>query len=283
MMISRIGKREFDFDEQDFERIATLIKERTGIVLASNKQDMVYGRLSRRLREVGMTSFRDYCDFIMTPEGRDEFSSFLNALTTNLTRFFRESHHFEHLASEVLKRKVDQAAAGNGRKLRVWSAGSSSGEEPYTAAMVVADTIPDLNKWDARILATDIDTNMLAKCRTGIYDAERAEAIPERMKKRFVEKVPGEEKLVRMSETLRSMIVFKRLNLLGRWPMKGPFDLIICRNVAIYFDRPTQKRLFERFAGLLADDGYLYIGHAENLFNITDRFKLIGQTIYRKA
>lgn len=275
--------REFRFERRDFEFISTLIKERTGIVLADNKQDMVYGRLSRRLRAVGMTSFRDYCDYIVSADGRDEFSAFLNALTTNLTRFFREAHHFEHLAQTVLEQKAQAAAAGGERRLRIWSAGSSSGEEPYTAAMVVADALRDLDKWDARILATDIDTNMLEKCRTGIYRSDRVEAIAPPLRKRFVEPVPGSSNEVRMTDTLRSLIVFKQLNLLGRWPMKGPFDVIFCRNVSIYFDRPTQKRLFERFASLLADDGFLYIGHAENLFNITDRFKLIGQTIYRKA
>lgn len=275
--------REFSFDDKEFAFIADMIKRHVGIVLGPTKKNMVYGRLARRLRPLGMSSFAQYCEYVASPEGESELFAFINALTTNLTRFFREIHHFEHLSKVVLPAKITAVAAGAPRRLRIWSAASSSGEEPYSAAMVVQSAISDIERWDAKILATDIDTNMLQKCREGIYDAERAESIPVSLRQRFTETVEGSAGTrIRMTQPLRSLITFKTLNLLERWPMKGPFDVIFCRNVAIYFDKPTQKRLFERFADLLSDDGFLYIGHAENLSNLTNRYKLLGKTIYRK-
>lgn len=275
--------REFRFESSDFQFLADLIRQRVGIVLGPNKENMVYGRLARRLRALGMSDFREYCDLVASPEGSAELLDFINALTTNLTRFFREKHHFHHLSQVALARKIQGTLGGGARRLRIWSAACSTGEEPYSAGMVVLSAIPDIERWDARILATDIDTNVLAKCRKGVYEAQKIESIPEPLRRRFVLPTDAEGRYARMSDDLRSLIVFKKLNLLERWPMKGPFDVIFCRNVVIYFDKPTQRRLFERFADLLADDGFLYIGHAENLFNVTDRFKLIGQTIYRKA
>lgn len=277
------GSREFHFERKHFDFIAGLIKKRAGIVLRPSKFDMVYGRLSRRLRALDMTSFDQYCDFIASLEGTDELDSFRNALTTNLTKFFRESHHFDHLASIVLAAKISEMQAGGSRRIRIWSAASSSGEEAYSAAMVLLDTVGDIGCWDARILATDIDTNMVNQCREGIYEADKIESIPRHLRKRSAIPVPGSDNTMRMADSLRSLIVFKPLNLLGHWPIKGPFDVIFCRNVAIYFDKPTQKTMFDRFADLLADDGYLYIGHAESLFNVTNRFQLIGKTIYEKA
>lgn len=272
---------EFHFEPSDFECLTKLVKQRTGIALAPNKRDMVYGRLARRLRSLDMTTFRQYCEFLQSPKGDEEVFAFINALTTNLTRFFREPHHFEHLASTVLARKIKQARTSHERHIRVWSAGSSSGEEPYSVAMTLMNSVPDIARWDARVLATDIDTNMLDKCRSGSYGLQDAETIPEDLYHRFVKPVSDTE--VRMAAPVRNLVVFKRLNLMDRWPMKGPFDAIFCRNVAIYFDKPTQKALFERFADLLDGNGFLYVGHAENLLNVTDRFRLIGKTIYQKV
>ncbi|MGB0682179.1 MAG: protein-glutamate O-methyltransferase [Magnetovibrionaceae bacterium] len=277
----RAAAREFDFDEQDFDRIAGLIKERVGIVLGPGKETMVYSRLSRRLRELGISSFKDYLALISSPKGSDEFYNFMNALTTNLTKFFRESHHFDHLEG-FLNERSKAAKAGHPKRFRIWSAGCSSGEEPYSMAMVIDKWLENNRGWDAKILATDIDTNMVRKCKTGIYPAASLEKIPQAYKKRAFESKEVGEGQVRIKQNLRDLITFKSLNLLGPWPIKGPFDAIFCRNVGIYFDRPTQTRLFERYAELLADDGYVYIGHSENLFNVTKKLKLVGKTIYRK-
>ena len=276
------ANREFSFDQKDFDFIAGLIKSKAGIVLNDSKINMVYGRLSRRLRALGMTNFGQYCDLVASPEGKDELMMFTNSLTTNLTKFFREAHHFEHMTNSLLPDVVDKAKQTGKRRLRIWSAGSSSGEEPYTIAMTVLDYMKDIHKWDARILATDIDTNMLDTSRKGIYTAERVENIPSHLQKMFVHPSSEEPGKFQMSPKLQSLIAFKSLNLLERWPMKGPFDAIFCRNVIIYFDRETQKNLIERYADLLAPGGILYVGHSESLFDVTKRFKLLGQSIYQK-
>lgn len=272
--------REFPLGDEEFRFLVRTVHERTGIVLGDQKRTMIYGRLARRLRQLGLKSFRAYCDLIANDASGSEIGFFVNAVTTNLTRFFRESHHFDHLRDHLCPDLAARAAAGGEKRLRIWSAGCSSGEEPYTIAMTLRDGIRDLDRWDARILATDIDTDMLAKGRNGVYSAEARDSIPEALRGRYTE-MRGDT--MQMKESLRSLIAFKRLNLLGKWPMKGPFDAIFCRNVVIYFDRPTQTTLFSRYAELLADHGYLYVGHSENLFNVTDRFRLVGRSVYRKV
>jgi len=273
--------REFEFDDEDFRFVARLVKEKTGIVLADHKRDMVYGRLARRLRILGMTDFKAYTDMIQGPSGDKELGSFVNALTTNLTKFFRENHHFEHLAGTAIPTVQARQKRENPKRLRIWSAGSSSGEEPYSIAMTVQNAIPNMRDWDAKILATDIDTDMLTKGSRGIYEKERAENIPAAYRSKYTEE--QHDGGIQLKPNVRDMISFKRLNLLGKWPMKGPFDVIFCRNVVIYFDKPTQKVLFDRYAELLHDDGVLYVGHSENLFNVTDRFKLIERSTYKKT
>lgn len=283
MSLKEISDREFKFEKSDFEFVAAVLYERSGIVLHAGKESMVYGRLSRRLRALKMNSFKEYCTFLKTPEGDDEFLMFLNALTTNLTKFFREAHHFDHLRDVFFPEKLEREKNNAQKRLRMWSAAASSGEEPYSIAMVTADALAGQRGWDARILATDIDTNMIERCKAGIYGPERIATVPPGYVKKFVKQGRNPEDQVEMSDKLKQLLVFKNLNLLAKWPMRGPFDVIFCRNVAIYFDRPTQKVMFERFADLLDPNGYLYIGHSENLFNITDRFKPLGNTIYRKA
>ncbi|MEO5337034.1 MAG: protein-glutamate O-methyltransferase [Magnetospirillum sp. WYHS-4] len=275
-----VAEREFHLGEEEFRFLVDMVHQRTGIVLGEHKRTMIYGRLARRLRQLGMNSFRDYCDLIAGDHGTAEIGFFVNAVTTNLTRFFREGHHFDHLRDEFLPALARRAEGGAPRRLRIWSAGCSSGEEPYTIAMTLREGLRDLDRWDARILATDIDTDMLDKGEAGLYPADSQEGIPEAYRGRYTESQGGK---IRMKDSLRSLIAFKRLNLLGRWPMKGPFDAIFCRNVVIYFDRPTQTALFGRYAELLADHGFLYVGHSENLFNVTDRFRLVGRSVYRKA
>ena len=277
--ITDLEAREFSFSEREFRFLAELVNGYTGIVLADQKKDMVYSRLARRLRALKMTNFSEYCERLQGAEGPDEIGHLVNAITTNLTHFFRENHHFEHLRDIVLP--ALNANPPKPRRLRIWSAGCSSGMEPYSIAMTVKGYLRDLASWDARILATDIDTNMLKCGSAGDYGIEQWEKIPPSYHGDVL-KLPKQEG-IRMSDDLKQLIAFKHLNLLENWPMKGLFDAIFCRNVVIYFDKPTQKKLFSRMADLLKPRGWLYIGHSENLFKVCDQFELAGRTIYRRV
>lgn len=269
---------EVPLTDADFASIVRMVREASGIALSESKRDLVYGRLRRRLRALEIGSFAAYRALLDGPDGRAERVRMVNAITTNLTGFFREAHHFEHLAREVLPPLRMRSQA---RRLRIWSAGCSSGEEPYSIAMTVTSTLPELPRWDARILATDIDTDMVAHGAAGVYEEDRARAIPPAH--RSTGTVRGTDGRVEMAPALRSLITFKPLNLLGAWPMSGPFDAIFCRNVVIYFDKPTQRTLFDRFADMLVPEGHLYIGHSESLFRVSERFTHLGRTIYRKV
>jgi len=279
-----ITAREFELTGADFKFLAGQVHELTGIVIHERKRDMIYARLSRRLRTLGMTSFSEYCDFLGSPEGGAEIAAMINAVTTNLTHFFREPHHFEHLRQTALPGFVASARNGADKRLRLWSAGCSSGEEPYSIAMTVKSTPVDLSRWDVRILATDLDSDMVARGSAGSYKAADAESIPTDLAAKYTDEVrTTKEPEVRMRDGLRQMIAFKQLNLVGAWPMRGPFDAIFCRNVMIYFDADAKARLVDRFAELLRLDGWLYIGHSESLMKMTDRFQLVGRTIYRRV
>ncbi len=274
-------EKEFHFSDKEFKFISKLVGERTGIVLSDAKRQMVYGRLSRRLRQLKLTKFSDYCE-LLTSGHEGELIEFTNAITTNLTAFFRENHHFEHLKETVLPDLIKKNA--HSKRLRVWSAGCSSGEEPYSIAMCIREVLPKLSGWDVKILATDLDSNMVKRGKEGIYTAERVEGLSSSRMKKWVKKGTGKNAdKVRMSSELRNMITFKELNLMEGWPIKGPFDFMFCRNVVIYFNKETQRVLFDRYADLLRDDAHLYIGHSESLNKVTDRFKLLGKTIYQKV
>lgn len=268
-------EREFTFTERDFRFLAGLANRKTGIVLADNKQNMIYSRLSRRLRALGLKNFSDYCALLESPSGDEELGNLINAVTTNLTHFFREQHHFDHLQQSL----INPLLAGGARRFRIWSAGCSSGMEPYSIAMTVKHAIGS-NPCDAKILATDIDTNMLARGKKGEYTEEEYKNIPSAYRSDVsLDKANG---TMQMHDSLKQLITFNHLNLLEDWPMRGPFDAIFCRNVVIYFDKATQSVLFNRMAELLSPHGFLYIGHSENLNKVTDRFSLCGRTIYRK-
>ncbi|WP_341703828.1 protein-glutamate O-methyltransferase [Ferrovibrio sp.] len=271
--------REFSFSSDDYAFLRAMLKEKSGIELGPTKQNMVYARLAKRLRKLGFKSFHQYIEFIGTPAGVDELGTTLNALTTNLTKFFRENHHFEHLGTAALQ-EIRGRAASQGRRLRIWSAGCSSGEEPYSIAITLLRAMPDIKQWDARILATDIDTEMVRRGNEGVYPATALEGMEPDIARKYFE--PHGTDKVRLAAEARNLISFKHLNLIGNWPMKGPFDAIFCRNVVIYFDKDTQRVLFDRYANLLVPGGFLYIGHSENLFGITERFKLLGRNIHRK-
>lgn len=267
-------EREFTLSKQEFSFIAKLAYDRTGIVLSENKHDMVYGRLVRRLRALDLPGFKEYCGLLESPEGKDEVIQLVNALTTNLTRFFRESHHFDHLnewLSELSRNKPS--------KIRLWSAACSSGMEPYSMSMVMKHALNGSPGCDAKILATDIDQNMLNTGRAGIYKQGDVEEVPAQYKK-MMTSINGEQ--VKMHDDIKKLIAFKSLNLLEAWPMKGKFDAIFCRNVVIYFDKPTKDALFNRMAKVLNPGGYLYIGHSENMQDITC-FKSVGRTVYQKV
>lgn len=274
--------REFSMSDRDFERIRAVIKDVTGINMADSKRQLVYRRLGSRLKATGIGSFQAYLDHIR--EGNPaELERFTNAVTTNLTSFFRENHHFQFLEKTVIPEAVARGARGD-KRLRIWSAGCSTGEEPYSIAITLRETLKNLAQWDAKVLCTDLDSDVIETCKAGVYSMQRVEKIPaERLRRWFKKGRGGDEERVKVSEQLRELLTFKQLNLMHDWPMKGQFHLIFCRNVIIYFDKPTQRVLIDRYADILADGGYLILGHSESLFNVSDRFKLIGNTIYRKT
>ncbi|MBD2858135.1 protein-glutamate O-methyltransferase CheR [Spongiibacter sp. KMU-158] len=267
---------EFNFSKRDFERLRKLVYEHTGINLSEEKQQLTYGRFAKRLRALKISDFSDYIDLIDNGD-EDEMDHFVSAITTNFTSFFRESHHFDFLAQEV------QRIGMKSRRIRIWSAGCSSGEEPYSIAISILNAIPDAINWDLKILATDLDKKMVEKASAGIYDAERISGLPEQIKKGWFRKGRGDNAgKVQVAKEARSLITFKDLNLLHDWPVKGPFDIIFCRNVVIYFDKGVQRTLFSKFSAKQRSGGKLIIGHSENLANVSNDYKLIGRTIYEK-
>lgn len=274
-------QREFVFNDHDFEAVRQCLYEQAGISLNDGKRDLVYGRLARRLRALGFTDFSDYITYLDSPRGEEEMVHFINALTTNLTAFFREPHHFDYLAKTALPEAMRRHAGD--RRVRFWSAGCSTGEEPYSIAMVVHECMPSLQNWDLKILATDLDSNVVASATRGQYTSQRIAGLSKSRTTKWFHGVRGSSDAeVRISSSLRELITFKQLNLMHDWPMHGPFDLIFCRNVVIYFDKQTQCRLFDRYADYIADGGYLFLGHSETMHNLSDRFELVGQTMYRK-
>jgi len=270
--------RKFTFGEEDFAALRELVKTHTGIHLSEQKREMVYGRLSRRLRALGLDSFRAYRELL---EGGDpeELVQFCNAITTNLTSFFREAHHFQYLREQLL---APQAEARAARRLRLWSAGCSTGEEPYSLAMTIHEAFPDVRRRDIKILATDLDTEVLGRGARGLYEEERLRGLaPERLE-RFFRRAGGAGSAYAVAPELRGLITFRELNLMHALPMKGPFDAIFCRNVVIYFDKDTQRELFARIAQLQRPGDMLFLGHSESLYRVSDAYTLVGKTIYRR-
>ena len=269
----------------DFKFICQFVYKNTGIVLNDSKREMLYRRLTRIIRERKLNSFEEYCQ-LLREQGEQEKNYFINAITTNLTSFFRENHHFEYLTSEELPALIkNKTASASGKKrLRVWSSASSTGEEPYSIAITILEALKnELPQWDLKILATDIDSDVLAKGKAGIYDINRIEEIPKKLKQSYFFQGCGQSsQSVKVHDKLKSTITFKQLNLLHDWPMKGPFDAIFCRNVIIYFDKKTQQELFSRYYEMLAPGGLLFLGHSENLGNYQQYFSNVGRTIFRK-
>lgn len=271
-----VGTREFAFSTADFERVRKLIYQHAGISLSPVKQDMVYSRLARRLRATGMQSFGEYLDGLER-NGGDEWERFVNSLTTNLTSFFREPHHFPIFAEHLRK-------LGTKRPVRIWCSAASTGEEPYSIAITVAETF-GANVSHVSIMASDLDTNVLATAQKGVYPIERVEKLsPERLRKFFLRGTGSQEGYVSVRPELRRMIDFQRINLLDpSYSVKGPLDVIFCRNVMIYFDKPTQYKILSRFAPMLLSDGLMFAGHSESFLHAADLFKSLGKTVYALA
>jgi len=262
----------FEFTPRDFARVRTLIYKQAGISLGESKQEIVYSRLARRLRAKGMNSFEEYLDGLEGGRDSEEWEAFTNALTTNLTSFFREAHHFPILEAHMRNMKAP---------LSIWCSASSTGEEPYSIAMTVCEAFGTLTP-PVNIIATDIDTNVLETAANGVYPIDRIDKMAQDRVKRFFQRGKGERSgLVRVRPELRQLVTFKPLNLLASsWPISGPYDVIFCRNVMIYFDKPTQSKILARFAPLMKPDGLLFAGHSENFMYASDAFKLRGKTVY---
>ncbi len=265
------------FSDADFQTIADLAMRDFGLHLTTAKRDLVYSRLLKRLRNLGLETFRDYCALLTGPQGEAERTAMLSALTTNVTHFFREDHHFKLLREVALPPLIKSAREGG--RIRIWSAGCSAGQEPYSLAFTVLGLCPEAGKLNLRILATDVDSEILAKAEAGNYPEEERKAIPEAMR-RFIE--PAQNGFT-IGGAARDLITFGKLNLIENWPIAGPFQVIFCRNVAIYFDKPTQSRLWARFGELLAPEGHLCIGHSERVAGPAElMFRTVGVTAYQR-
>ena len=268
---------EFAFSGADFQRVQRLIHERAGISLHDGKRAMVYSRLSRRLRETGENSFQRYLDALEAMKGaagEAEWQEFINCLTTNLTSFFREEHHF-HALNDALKPHA-------GKPLRIWCNAASTGEEPYSIAMTVAESIGLSSQ--ARLLATDIDTKVLATAQRGIYAADSRGLSPQRLQKHFMRGTGANAGFIRARPDLQKMIEFRTFNLMApSWSLGDPFDMVFCRNVMIYFDHPTQRKVLERIHAVMKPDSLLFVGHSENFTDSRDLFQLRGKTIYQRV
>lgn len=269
------NEREFAFSKEDFERVRALIYKHAGISLSPVKQDMVYSRLARRLRARGDRTFAEYLD--RAEREPAEWETFVNSLTTNLTSFFREAHHFDILA-ERLKKHAGRTP------VRIWCSAASTGEEPYSLAMTACEVFDSFNP-PVHIVATDIDTNVLSTGQKGVYGLDRIERLSrERVQRFFLKGTGSQDGFVRVRPELQRLIEFKRLNLLDKtWPIQGPFDVMFCRNVMIYFDKPTQYGILKRFAPLLKQDGLLFAGHSESFLHAADVFRSLGRTVYERT
>lgn len=268
-------------NDKQFKFICRLVYEATGIVLDDRKREMVYRRLMRRTRDLKIASFGEYCA-LLESGCDDELPKFINSITTNLTSFFREKHHFEYLENTFIPEHLKQFS--HSKKLRIWSAACSTGEEPYSLAITLMEAMGSLlSIWDAKILATDLDTDVLNHGIKGIYKTERIKDIDNSHKKKWFKKGSGDNSdLVKIHPKLADLITFKQLNLLDPWPAKGPFDVIMCRNVLIYFDRETQNSLIDRYFDLLRPGGLLILGHSESITKDESPLEVKGRTIFRK-
>lgn len=262
--------------ESQFKRISDIVYRACGIDLRKGKKALVRARLTKRLRALGMRDFEAYLTYLTSKEGAPELGCMIDAITTNKTGFFREANHFRFLRDQVFPGVV-------GKKIRYWSAACSSGEEPFSLAIFLREHLAGIDAKDCLILATDISTRMLEKASHAVYSKAELREMPLMLlRKNFNPITSGPLKSYQVKPNIRAMVRFARLNLLDRWPMKGPFDVIFCRNVMIYFDKPTQQELVNRFWDFLATGGYLFVGHSECLSAVSHKFSFVRPAIYRK-
>jgi len=271
-----------DLTDAQFLEISALVKRLCGLNLHRGKRQLVKSRLIRRIRQLGLPGFREYIEYLQADESGGEVTEMLNALSTNVTRFFRENDHFDYLADTFIPEALTQGGERNHR-MKFWSAGCSSGEEPYTLAILLSEAIADLETWDVRILATDISSRMIERAREGIYNRSAVRDVPPLLlQKHFAALGPGPERRYRIGNGPRRLVRFAKHNLISPWPMRGLFDAIFCRNVMIYFDKETQAHLVRRFGDLLGPGGLLFIGHSESLVGVEHRLTYVRPMVYRK-
>ncbi len=271
------------FSDKQFNFFRDLAYRRTGIAISDSKKSMVLRRIRKRMQELEISSVEDYYRHVTGARGGSEIQPLINALTTNKTSFFRESHHFDHLRNSGFPETIARQKVRHGGKLRIWSAGCSTGEEAWSIAMVARDVLGSLADTQVQVLATDIDTEVLATAERGVYDRRIFEAVPSYLRGDYVKPMQGSIGECEVERSLRRLVTFKKLNLHDRWPFTLPFDIIFCRNVVIYFDEPTQRVLYNKFANSLAQDSFFYCGHSELLHGLSDRFLPIGRSIYRRV
>jgi chemotaxis protein methyltransferase CheR len=269
-------------EDAEFAFLRRFVYDHCGISLSEQKRQLVQGRLQRRLRALRLRDFSDYCELLQR-DPESELGELASAISTNVTSFFREMHHYDLLVEKLLPEWLAQKRR-DGSRLRIWSAGCSTGEEPYALAMVLAEALERAGgNVDAKILATDLSPQALETARRGVYPSDRLGGVSDERRKRWFLRGQGEyEGLVTVHPRLRELVTILPLNLLHDWPMQGPFDAIFCRNVVIYFDKPTKERLFARYAGMLPVGGYLFLGHSESMHGLSNAYDLIGRTVYRK-
>lgn len=274
-LASKTSPLSVELSRAQFDKICRIVYEKCGINLTPGKEELVKSRLVKRLQTLDLHNFDDYLQFVKQDLSGNELAQMLDVLTTNKTYFYRESSHFEYFCQELLP-KLRQP------RLRIWSAGCSSGEEPYTIGALLRDHLPNIDRLDVRILATDLSMRVLEKAKAGIYSAEAFNEMPSALLQKHFALVNSSQRTYRVNDNVRKLVSFARLNLLEGWPMKGPFDVIFCRNVMIYFDLPTRDRLVNRYWQLLAPGGHLFIGHSESLNGINHQYHYVQPAAYRK-
>ncbi len=275
----------YSLTPREFKKFRDIIYERTGINLGEQKRDLVLSRLTKRLRILNIGTFEEYYRYISHENNSSEITAMINRITTNVTSFFRENHHFHVLRDIVIPKLMEKGAASGRRRIRIWSAGCSTGQEPYSIAITLADSFRGHVGWDIKILATDLDTEVLSKGKKGVYSKESVDNVPLEQLRRFFKKGMGENKgFFQVTGPIKKMVVFRQLNLtMERFPIRGPLDAIFCRNVIIYFDKNMKAKLIKTFSNLLGNNGYLFMGHSESLIAMKEKFNYIHNTVYQKS
>ena len=276
--------KEVVLTDDDFKTISDIVYKHCRINLHTGKKELVRARLAKKLREGNFNSFPEYLKYVFEDKTGREFSNFIDTLSTNLTSFFREKQHFDFLRGNFLPSLIERKKKNKNYKIRAWSAGCSSGEELYSIAITLKEALEGHGQWDVKVLGTDISTRMLETARQGYYDSERVSSVSIQQRNKYLLlKQEKNQKYFEVSKALRDIVVVRHLNLMENWPIKGPLDFIFCRNVMIYFDKPTQQYLIDRYWELLSSGAVLFTGHSESLTGIKHRFKYVQPTIYMKT